>query len=157
MIPQFHIGMISMTALLVLGLVGPASGCIGASSPSTPTPASTSTPAPTADPELAELRDLGLAYWDTYNSYDLEALLAYLEPSYRDDQEGLLRSKIRLLKLFRIKLSVSVTSGPELTGPNRAEMYVRISEPLGRRQVLMRFQKDSRWMISYAQELIEGK
>ena len=111
----------------------------------------------TLDPELAELRNLGLAYWDPYNSYDLEALLAYLEPSYRDEQESLLRSKIRLLKLFRIRLGVSVDSGPEHTGPNGAQMYVRISEPLGSRQVLMRFQKDSRWMITYAQEVKEGK
>ena len=102
MIAQFRIGVISITALLVLGLVGPASGCLGASSPSTPTRA----PAPTQDPELAELRKLGLAYWDTYNSYDLEALLAYLEPSYRDEQEGLLRSKIRLLKLWLFQAAV---------------------------------------------------
>ena len=63
MIAQFRIGVISITALLVLGLVGPASGCLGPSSPSTPTHA----PAPTLDPVLAELQDLGLAYWDTYN------------------------------------------------------------------------------------------
>ena len=142
-----------IAAALVLGLVGPASGCLGPSSPSTPTRA----PAPTLDPVLAELRDLGLAYWDTYNSYDLEALLAYLEPSYRDEQEGVLRSKIRLLKLFRVKLGVSVASEPEYTGPNGAQMYVRITEPLGSRHVLMRFQKDSRWMITYAQEVQEVK
>ena len=150
---RFHIGVISITALLALGLVGTASGCLGPSSPSTPTRA----PTPTLDPELPKLRELGLAYWDTYNSYDLEALLAYLEPSYRDEQEGLLRSKIRLLKLFRVKLGVSVDSGPEITAPNGAQMYVRISEPLGSRQVLMRFQKDIRWMITYAQEVQKVK
>ena len=153
MIAQFRIGVIDITALLALGLVGPASGCLGPSSPSTPTRA----PAPTMDQELAELRDLGLAYWDTCNSYDLDALLAYLEPSYREEQEDSLRDKIGLLRLFRVKLGVSVASGPELTGPEKAQMYVKLREHLGSRQVLMRFQKDSRWMITYAQEVKEGQ
>ena len=141
-----------IAALLLLGVVGTASGCIWSSSPP-PTP--TRVPTPTLDPTLAELRQLGLAYWDTYNSYNLVALLAYLEPSYRDEQESLLRSKIRLLKLFRVKLGVSVDFGPELTGPNEAQMYVTLREPLGSRQVLMRFQMDTRWMITFAQEVDE--
>ena len=157
MIAQFRIGVIGITALLGLGLVGLTTGCLGPSSPSTPTRVPASALAPTLEPVLAELRDLGLAYWGTYNSYDLEALLAYLEPTYRDEQEGPLRDKIRLLKLFRVKLGVSVASEPEHTGPNVAQMYMRISEPLGSRQVLMRFQKDSRWMITYAQEVKEGQ
>jgi hypothetical protein len=50
---------------------------------------------------------------------------------------------------------VSVDFGPELTGPNEAQMYVTLREPLGSRQVLIRFQMDTRWMITFAQKVDE--
>ena len=48
-----------------------------------------------------------------------------------------------------------MTSEPEHTEPNVAEMYLRISEALGSRLILMQFQRYSRWMITYAQEVEE--
>ena len=147
-----RIWLASVTVLLLAGCVWLVTG--RSSSPVPPTP--TRAPLPTSDPELAEVREMALAYWNTFNEYDVDGVLGYLESSYRAERESILRDEIRLVRLFHVKLGASVASEPEFTGPDEAEMYVRIREPTGTRKVLMQFLKGSDWKITFAEEVKEG-
>ncbi|MBI2855326.1 MAG: hypothetical protein HYX93_00585 [Chloroflexi bacterium] len=148
---RYRIWLASATALLLAGCVGPIAGCFGSLAPPTPTRA----PPPTLDPELARVRELSLSYWDTFNKYDLEGVLAYLEPWYREERQRAIRDEIRLVRLFHVKLGASIASEPEFTGPNEAEVYVWIREPTGTRKVLMQFRMGSEWRITFAEEVRE--
>ena len=146
-------------ALVVLAI---SVGCFSTSI-ATPTPTPTSsplstdilpTPTPTPLAVLRELRQLGLDYWEAFNDYDLEQVLAYLEPSYREARKDKIKRDIRRLHQFRVKLGIAVESEPELLEDDSTRMYIKMREPLGTRRILMEFQVvDGAWMITYAQEV----
>ena len=60
-----------------------------------------------------EIRDLGLAYWDAFNSYDLDRLLSYLEPVYVELRRDILAQELGQMRSFNVKLGVTVLVDPE--------------------------------------------
>ena len=127
----------------------------------TPTPVPTPTPTPTATPtpisisagEAEDLRLLAFAYWEAFNSYDVDRTLSYLEDSYRAEQEDKIRSDIGQIKTFRAKLHVSEKSPPEMISLTEGMMYLTMKEPIGTRTILMAFVKTGgEWKITFAEE-----
>jgi hypothetical protein len=153
---------------LIIGLVL-LTGCqASATQPETPEPAPTETTTQTTtstaatttssgaaalDGSLAELRDLAFAYWEAFNAYDTEQVLAYLETDYRLEREGAVRDDIGRLSTFGVKLGISELSPPVMLGTERAEMYIEMSEPLGKRRIRMGFLlAEGDWVIDFAEE-----
>jgi hypothetical protein len=113
----------------------------------------TSSPAAALDGSLAELRDLAFAYWDAFNAYETEQVLAYLEADYRLEREGEIQDDIGRLSTFGVKLGISELSPPVMLGTDRAEMYIEMSEPLGKRRIRMGFLLvEGDWVIDFAEE-----
>ena len=113
----------------------------------------TSSPAEALDGSLVELRDLAFAYWDAFNAYETEHVLAYLEADYRLEREGEIQDDIGRLSTFGVKLGISELSPPVMLGTDRAEMYIEMSEPLGSRRIRMGFLLvEGDWVIDFAEE-----
>ena len=138
-----------MVLVLLTLLAICACGGAGAPAPSPPANATQLSPE-----DEAAVRQLALAYWKAYNSYDVDATLACLEPSYRAAREATIRDEIGQIRTFGVKLGVSEKSAPVALGPDTAEMYVSLSEPLGTSLIRMDFVRTSGgWLITFAEEV----
>jgi hypothetical protein len=116
-----------------------------------PPPASAS---PLSPQDEAAVRQLGLAYWTAYNDYDADAALACLEPSYRATRDAAVRDEIGQIRFFGVKFGLAVKNGPVALGPNIAEMYVTLTEPLGTSLIRMDFERTADgWLITFAEEV----
>lgn len=151
--------------LLALLLVGTLSACQGKGTPTpAPTAATTATAMPLASSpqptiaasaeEIETVRKLAFAYWEAFNSYDADRTLAYLAEPYRKQREETIRSQIRQIKLFRVKLGLTEETAPVFMAPDQAEMMLTMKEPLGTRRIKMQFQRESgTWLITQAEEI----
>ena len=130
-------------ALAVAGV-----GCGGA-----PTP--TLSPGPVADPEEAGmLRELAFGYWEAFNAYDPDRVLAYLEDEYRQQREEQVRTEIGRIDLFNVQLGVTEEAPPWIIDGGKREMYLTMKEPLGTRRIRMEFRDvEGEWKITFAQEV----
>jgi hypothetical protein len=123
----------------------------GGPGPAAPSPPANATRLSAQD-ETA-VRQLAMAYWQAYNAYDADAALACLEPAYRAKREAPVRDEIGQIKTFGVKFGISEKSAPVALGPDTAEMYVSLSEPLGTRLIRMDFVRTSGgWLITFAEE-----
>lgn len=132
-----------------------------------PTPTPTATPAPTVTPipttpptpatitqEVASAAKQTVSkYWDAFNAYDVEQVLACLEDSYRNEKEQSLRSEISQMKLFRVKLGVEEESAPALTSDGKVETKIKLSTPVGAKHVTYRLVNvTGDWKICFSKE-----
>jgi hypothetical protein len=117
-------------------------------------PAPPATASPLSPQDEAAVRELAQTYWRAYNAYDADAALACLEPSYRASRDATIRDEVGQIKFFGVKFGISEKSVPVALGPDRAEIYVNLSEPLGTRLIRMDFVRTSDgWLISFAEEV----
>ena len=94
------------------------------------------------------------AYWEAFNSYDADAVVAMYNESYRAAREETVRGDISLMKMFSVTLKVTEESPPVLAAPNVGEMYVRVGNPLGVNRVLIVFHKlADGWKIVHVEEV----
>lgn len=106
-----------------------------------------------ADPSIEEVRQLELAYWEAFNAYDADQVLAYLEESYRATRDEIIRSEIGQIRSFGVKLGVQEQSPPVLLSSDTAEVYLDLRNPLGVRRIRMAFERvDGDWAITFAEE-----
>jgi hypothetical protein len=139
-----------MVLVLLMSLVV----CMRASGTGPVVPAPPANASPLSPQDEAAVRQLGLAYWHAYNAYDADAALACLEPSYRASREATIRDEVGQIKFFGVKFGISEKSAPVALGPDAAEMYMNLSEPLGTRLIRMDFVRTSDgWLISFAEEV----
>jgi hypothetical protein len=135
-----------LVSVTVLGLLLTACGT------STPT----TTEAVTTDSgngDLAAMRELAFAYWEAFNNYQPDEVLALLEPGYRAERDETIRSEIDRVKTFGVTLGASEESPPHLTAVDEGEMLIALKEPLGTRSIAMRFARiEGQWMITFAEE-----
>ena len=123
-------------------------------SPAADPAASAPRPAASEPAEAAALRRLAFAYWDAYNAYEPDAVLAMLEPGERVKREPNIRDEIGRLKTFGVKLGITEKSPPVLTGPDTAEILVTMKEPLGSRTMKMVFLRNGEgWLVTGADEV----
>jgi hypothetical protein len=94
-----------------------------------------------------------LAYWEAFNAYDADQVLAYLEESYRAARDEIIRSEIGQIRSFGVKLGVQEQSPPVLLSSDTAEVYLDLKNPLGVRRIRMAFERvDGDWAITFAEE-----
>ena len=106
------------------------------------------------DAAAESIRETAFLYWDTFNSYEAEQVLAFLEPGYRATEEDLIRRDIRLMKLFGVKLGVSEESAPALMESGEWEMYLRMDTPTGTKRIRMNFAPNGDgWWITFSDEV----
>ena len=97
---------------------------------------------------------LGSAYWEALNAYELEKTLAFLEESYRLQEEEELTENIELMKTFAIKLTVTEESAPQAVDDETREMYWIVKSPLTVDRVHMIFRQiEGEWKIASAERL----
>lgn len=126
------------------------------SAPTTTSASATSTAATagaiSADDAQA-VRDVVSGYWDAYNAYDPDKAVSYLDENYRTTKEELVRGEIARIKAFSVTLGVTEKTPPVLIGNDEAEIHLTMKEPIGTREIVMKFAKrDGAWTIIYSEE-----
>ena len=125
--------------------------------PATAAPAETPSathPARDASDDVAEIRRIIAAYWEALNNYDVDHAITMLEPSYRAQEEELIRKDIGRMKLFRVKLELSEETPPAINDDRDYETYLSLRTPIDTRRVLMVFRLiEGRWWIVYSNEV----
>ncbi|MHB8869136.1 MAG: hypothetical protein ACYC6T_04635 [Thermoleophilia bacterium] len=130
--------------------------------PSTAATSSTASPTSTApsaagaisDADAQAVRELVTAYWEAYNAYDANRAVSYLDESYRPVKEALVRQEIGRIKAFSVTLGISEKTPPVLNGPDEAEIHLNMKEPIGTREIAMKFARHGdTWTITYSEEV----
>ena len=99
------------------------------------------------------IREAAFLYWETFNSYKAEQVLAFLEPVYRAAEEADIRRDIRRMKLFGVKLALAEESAPVRMESGEWEMYLEMATPIGSKRIRMTFAQNSDgWLITYSDE-----
>ena len=94
------------------------------------------------------------AYWVAFNAYDADAVLSMLEKNYRADEEDMIRRDIGRMKLFRVKLGVSVEKPLALNEAGGYEIYLKLATPVDTRRVKMVFRWiEGQWRIVFSDEV----
>ena len=93
-------------------------------------------------------------YWGYFNAYDPDRALAMLEPHYRAAEDPLIRKDIGRMKLFRVKLEVSVEKPPARNADGDYETYLTLKTPVDSRRLLMVFRQiGEQWWIAFSGEV----
>lgn len=110
---------------------------------------------PSGSAEEADvIRELARMYWETFNAYDADHVLSMLEPSYRAEEDELIRGDIGRMRLFRVQLDVSEKSSPALNEDGEYVTYMNLETPIDSRTVKMVFRHiGGHWWIVYSDEV----
>ena len=104
--------------------------------------------------DVATIGQMVNAYWEAFNTYDVDHAVSMLEASYREREEELIRGDIGRMKLFRVKLDISEESPLTLNDEGDYETHLRIATPVDTRRVLMVFRKiEGQWWIVFSDEV----
>ena len=104
--------------------------------------------------EEALVREVIREYWEGFNSYDQERVLALLTPEYLQVRSARIISDIGRLKLFWVKLRWQEEGPPTLRADGTTQVFIQVTEPLGTRRVQMDFVKwDEGWKLTYVEEV----
>jgi hypothetical protein len=99
------------------------------------------------------LRQMAFDYWEAFNSFEADKVLAFLEDAYRLEREEEIRTDIGRIKTFGVKLEVSEQIPPQIDG-DEAVMFLLMKEPLGIRRIQMSYLKvDDNWKVTYSEEV----
>ena len=104
--------------------------------------------------EVTALRELAFQYWGAFNEYDVDSVLAFLEPTYRAQREEQIREDIASLEQFSVELGVTEHLPPHEADSGQWEMYLVMETPVDIRRLRMEYLKyGDRWWITYAEEV----
>jgi hypothetical protein len=123
--------------------------------PTTPAQVEETTPAAeegTGEADIEAARLVVFAYWEAYNSYDVDGVLALLEDSWREERADEITGEINQMKTFGVTLSAEEEAEPEVTDGTVA-IKMKIATPLGDRHYTYHLKKiDGDWKIYSAEE-----
>ncbi len=85
------------------------------------------------------VRNTAFAYWDAWNSYDADKVLAFLEPSYRGVEEERIRRDIGRTQSFNAKLRLTEESPPVRLESAHWEIFLTMRTPIDMRRIRMTF------------------
>ena len=106
--------------------------------------------------DIAEIRQIVAEYWEAFNDYDVDHAITMLEPTYRAQEEELIRKDIGRMKLFRATLELSEETPPSMNDEGNYETYLSAKTPIDTRTVLMVFRRiEGQWWIVYSDEVEE--
>lgn len=104
-----------------------------ASTPPPTTPAQTeetTPPAATNEEDIEAARQVVFAYWEAFNSYDVDGVLALLEESWREERADEIASEIGQMKAFGITLGVEEEAEPAVTDDEMVAIKMFIDVPI---------------------------
>jgi len=143
-------GCIVRFLLVCIGILLIAAAC---SSSESDTPTTTEPTAASAT--VDRLRQMAFDYWEAFNSFEADKVLAFLEDTYRLEREEEIRTDIGRIKTFGVRLEVSEQIPPQVDG-DKAVMFLLMKEPLGIRRIQMSYLKvDGDWKLTYSEEAEE--
>ena len=104
--------------------------------------------------EVTALRELAFQYWDAFNEYDVDSVLAFLEPTYRAQREEPIREDIARLEQFSVELGVTEHIPPHLAESGQWEMHLVMEVPIDIRRLRTEYLKDDDlWWITHVEEV----
>ncbi|MDA0265114.1 MAG: hypothetical protein O2803_13335 [Chloroflexi bacterium] len=104
----------------------------------------------------ARFRQMAFDYWDAFNRYDVDAVLAFYEPTRGLEEEKILRRDIGLLKTFGATLLVGEKVPAFRNSRGEWEMLLLMQEPTGLRTIHMAWAAfDGQWLLIDASEVKE--
>ena len=100
------------------------------------------------DDASVRIRNTAFAYWDAWNSYDADKVLAFLEPSYRGVEEERIRRDIGRTQGFNARLRLTEESPPGRLDSGHWEMLLSMRTPIDMRRIRMTFlvEEDHCWI-----------
>jgi hypothetical protein len=124
--------------------------------PTTPSQAEETTPPATEEAitgaDIEAARQVVFAYWEAFNNYDVDGVLALLEDSWREERADDITSEINQMETFGITLNAEEEAEPEVTDGTVA-IKMKIATPLGDRHYTYHLKKiDGDWKIYSAEE-----
>jgi hypothetical protein len=101
--------------------------------PTTTTPEDEETPPPATitEEDVEAARQVVFAYWEAFNNYDVEGVLAFLEESYRQEREESITSEIGQMEAFHVKIGVEEEAEPVITPEGMVGIKIKLSVPMG--------------------------
>lgn len=120
--------------------------------PATTTPAEeeTETPPPAAitEEDVEAARQVVFAYWEAFNNYDLEGVLACTEESWGQEREPSLSSEIGQMKMFSVTLGVEEEGEPAINTNETIEIKIRLTTPIDTRLMTFHLTEiENEWKI----------
>ena len=95
--------------------------------PTTPTEEAETPPATITPEDIEAARQVVFAYWEAFNSYDLEGVLAFLEESWREERTESIASEISQMEMADMTMGVEEEAEPEVTdGTIAIKMFIAI-------------------------------
>ena len=77
--------------------------------------------------DIEAARQVVFAYWEAFNSYDLEGVLAFLEESWREERTESIASEISQMEMADMTMGVEEEAEPEVTdGTIAIKMFIDI-------------------------------
>jgi cytoskeletal protein RodZ len=123
----------------------------------TPPPATTEESITEEDIEAA--RQVVFTYWEAFNNYDIDGVLAFLEESWREDRADDIASEIGQMKGANMTMGVEEEAEPEVTTDGTIVIKMLIDIPImimpDRHYIYYLKEIDGEWKIYYAEE-VEG-
>ena len=149
---------LTILSVVLFGVL--AAACTSEAVTPTPVPSTQVAPATqpgsslTGDPDL--FREKAMAYWEAFNQYDLDAVLASHEPSYLLEREEGLRRDLGLLRQFGVSLGVEVHVPLVRNDRGEWEMLLLMTEPTGLRVIRMAWaESEGEWLLIDSTEVSE--
>jgi hypothetical protein len=138
----------------------PATSPEEAAAPSAPPPATSPEeaaevppPATITQEDVEAARQAVFAYWEAFNNYDVEGVLAFLEESYRQEREESLTSEIGQMKAFHKTIGVEEEAEPVIIPEGKVEIKMKLATPLGTKHYTYQMGKiNGDWKIYLAVE-----
>ncbi len=116
--------------------------------PGNPPPADNPPPASITQEDVDAARQVVFDYWEAFNNYDVEGVLAYLEEPYRLVKEESITSEIGQMQSFNATLGVEEEALPTITPEGKVKIKIKLSTPLGARHVTYDLVKiNNEWKI----------
>jgi hypothetical protein len=98
-------------------------------------------------------RQVMFAYWEAFNNYNVEGVLACLEESWRQEREESLTSEIGQMKAFGVKLGVEEEAEPVITPEGTIGIKIKLTTPMGTKHYTYHLTKiNDEWKIYLAVE-----
>lgn len=88
------------------------------------------TPPAISQEDIAAAQEVVFRYWEAFNNYDIEGVLACLEESYRLEKEASLKSDMDRMRAFNTKLGVEEEAEPAITPEGKIEIKIKLDVPL---------------------------
>ena len=118
-----------------------------------PTPTAAPSPVAITKEDVDTARQVVFDYFEAFNQYDVEGVLAFLEESYRQDKAESIEEDIDRMKSFGAKLGVEEESEPVITPEGKIEIYIKLRTPIGAQYVTYQLlQESGEWKICLSEE-----